>query len=68
MRFLKKLLMGVYIYLAVFAATALAVFAFTGKEPNALIGASFGVAGIESLLAAFIKSSEASKKGKGGNK
>ena len=62
MRFLKKLLIGVYIYLAMFAMAVLFVFSLTGNEPTILIGAVFGVAGIESMLAALIKTMENGKK------
>ena len=62
MRFLKKLLIAVYIYLGVFVCATLVIFTVTGNEPTALIGGTFGVAGVESLLAALIKSIENHKK------
>lgn len=64
MRFLKKLLIAVYIYLGVFVCATLIIFTVTGNEPTALIGGAFGVAGVESLLAALIKSFENRKKRK----
>lgn len=61
MRFLKKLLIGVYIYLALFSAASLIIFAVCQSEPTALITCVFGVAGIESMLGAIIKASETKK-------
>ena len=61
MRFLKKLLIGVYVYLALFSAATLVIFAVYQTEPTALVTCVFGVAGIESMLGAIIKSSEAKK-------
>ncbi len=61
MRFLKKLLIGVYVYLAIFSAASLIIFAVCQTEPTALITCVFGVAGIESMLGAIIKASEAKK-------
>ncbi len=58
MRFLKKLLIAVYIYLGVFVCATLIIFSATGNEPTALIGGVFGVAGVESMLAALIKAFE----------
>ncbi len=62
MRFLKKLLMCVYLYLALFIAASLVIFAVTGSEPTALIGCTFGVAGVESMLSALIKTAESRNK------
>ncbi len=67
MRYLKKLLVCVYVFLAVFAASALVIFIITGNEPSTLIGCTFGVAGVESMLAAIIKARE-SKNGKDVNR
>ena len=58
MRFLKKLLIGVYIFLGCFAVATLIIFIFTGNEPTTLVGCTFGVAGVESMLAAIIKARE----------
>lgn len=64
MRYLKKLLICVYAFLGIFAATTLVVFIFTGSEPTTLIGCTFGVAGVESMLAAIIKAREEKTKEK----
>lgn len=58
MRYLKKLLICVYVFLGIFAASTLIIFIFTGDEPTTLIGCTFGVAGVESMLAAIIKARE----------
>ena len=58
MRFLKKLLIAIYLFLAAFSIALLVIFAVTGIEPTALIGCVFGVAGVESLLGAIIKAKE----------
>ena len=62
MRFLKKLLLCVYLYLALFIAASLVIFTVTGTEPTALIGCTFGVAGVESMLSALIKTAESKSK------
>ncbi len=64
MRFLKKLLISVYVYLALFTAAVLMLFGLTGNEPTALVGCVFAVAGVESMLGAVIKSLEAKKERK----
>ncbi len=58
MRFLKKMLIALYVFLGVFTITTLIVFTVTGVEPTTLIGCVFGVTGIESMLSAIIKSKE----------
>lgn len=62
MRFLKKLLLGVYIFTGVFTAVSFTVFALTGIEASTLTACVFGVAGIESMLSAVIKSAEEKSK------
>lgn len=64
MRFLKKLLVCVYFYLALFITAALVIFAVTGVEPTTLITCVVGVAGIESMLGAIIKTAEVKKETK----
>ncbi len=58
MRFLKKLLLGVYIFLALFSVVTLILFLVTGNEPSTLVASVFGVAGVESMLGAIIKTKE----------
>ena len=58
MRFLKKLLICLYAFLAVFAVTCLILWAVRGEEPDALIMAVFGAAGIESVVGALMKIKE----------
>lgn len=55
MRFLKKLLIAVYIFLGVFAVACLILWCITGDEPEALITGIFAAAGIESIVGAFLK-------------
>ena len=55
MRYLKRLLTAVYIYLALFAAACFGVFLLRGEEPAALIAGVCGAAGIESVVAALMK-------------
>ena len=55
MRFLKKLLISLYIYLAVFAAVCLVLWVWRGDEPHTLITAVFGAAGIESIIGGIMK-------------
>ncbi len=55
MRFLKKLLIAVYIFLAIFAVMCLILWCVTGDEPSTLITGVFAAAGIESIVGAFLK-------------
>jgi len=61
MRFLKKLLVCVYVYLGVFAAAELILTSLTGNEASTLITCVFGVAGVESMIGAVIKGLESKK-------
>jgi hypothetical protein len=64
LRFLKRFLVGIYIFLAVFSIATLIIFAFTGIEPVILIGGVFGMVGVESVIGYFIKIlSDKDKKG-----
>ena len=55
MRWMKKLLLGIYIYMGVFFGICLVVWICTGNEPSALIaGVSAGV-GVESMAAGMIR-------------
>lgn len=58
MRYLKRMLLGIYLYLALFAAVCLAVWAIRGEEPAALIAGVFGAAGIESIIGGIMKLNE----------
>ena len=58
MRFLKKLLISLYIYLAVFAAVCLVLWVWRGDEPHTLITAVFSAAGVESIIGGIMKVKE----------
>lgn len=58
MRYLKKLLLAVYIYLAVFGAICLILWACLREEPQALIAGVFGAAGVESIIGGLMKLNE----------
>lgn len=58
MRYLKRLLAAIYLYLGIFAAVCLVLWIITRDEPAALIAGVFGAAGIESVVGAIIKQSE----------
>ena len=58
MRYLKKLLLAVYIYLAVFGAICLILWACLREEPQALIAGVFGAAGVESIIGGMMKLKE----------
>ncbi len=55
MRYLKKLLIGVYIYLGIFAIVCYVGWLITKGEPAALIAGVFGAGGVESLVGGIIK-------------
>ena len=61
MRFLKKFLIGIYVYLAVYSTVALLLYVFTEHEPVVLTGCVFGVVGAESLIGCYIKASGRNK-------
>lgn len=58
MRFLKKLLLSIYAYLAVFGVICLILWACTREEPQALIAGVFGAAGVESIIGGLMKLNE----------
>ena len=58
MRYLKKLLLAVYIYLAVFGVICLILWACLREEPQALIAGVFGAAGVESIIGGLMKLKE----------
>ncbi len=58
MRYLKRLITGIYLYLGIFNASCLAVWYFTGNEPQSLIIAVNAAVGLESLVAGLLKMTE----------
>lgn len=58
MRFLKKLLISLYVYLAVFAVICLVLWVVRGDEPHTLITAVFSAAGVESIIGGIMKVKE----------
>lgn len=58
MRFLKKLLVSLYVYLAVFAVVCLVLWVVRGDEPHTLITAVFSAAGVESIIGGIMKVKE----------
>ena len=55
MRYLKKLLIAVYVYLAMFATACFVAWYIKGIEPAALIAGVCGAAGVESIIAGLMK-------------
>ena len=55
MRFLKTMLISLYIFLGCFAVACYISWCVTGSEPQALIMGVFGGVGIESIVAGVIK-------------
>ena len=55
MRFMKRLLMGIYIYMGVFFGICLVVWIFAGNEPAALIAGVSAAVGVESIAAGIIR-------------
>lgn len=64
MRFLKRLLVSIYVFLGVFAALCLVLWAVTGNEPTALITGVFAAAGVESMVGGVIKFIDSQEKKK----
>lgn len=64
MRFLKKLLLGLYIFLAAFAVICLVLWVIRGDEPDTLIMAVFGAAGVESVISGIMKIRESKEEKK----
>ncbi len=58
MRYLKRLITGIYIYLGAFNASCLLVWYLTGDAPQSLIVAVNAAVGLESLVAALLKMTE----------
>lgn len=57
-RYLKRLLASIYLYLAIFDISALVWFMITGSEPATLIVSVNAVVGAESIISGIIKLSE----------
>ena len=58
MRYLKRLLTAVYIYIGVFFAVCLLCWIVTGEEPAALIAGISAAAGVESIIAGCMRMKE----------
>ncbi len=55
MRWMKKLLLGIYLYMAVFFAICLIVWVITKEEPVALVTGISAAVGVESVAAGVIR-------------
>lgn len=55
MRFLKRLLVAVYVYLGLLLIACFAAWLITGDEPTAIITGACGAAGVESIVGGIIK-------------
>lgn len=60
MKFLKKMLIAIYVYLGVFGVAMGILFFLTGVIPDTLIQCVFAGAGIESIVGAIMKVKELS--------
>lgn len=58
MRYMKRLLTAVYLYLGIFFALCLVCWIVTGEEPAALIAGISTAAGVESVIAGCIRMRE----------
>ena len=58
MRFMKRLLTAVYLYLGIFFALCLVCWIVTGEEPAALIAGISAAAGVESVIAGCMRMRE----------
>ena len=58
MRFMKRLLTAVYLYLGIFFALCLVCWIVTGEEPAALIAGISTAAGVESVIAGCMRMRE----------
>lgn len=58
MRFMKKLLVTIYLYIGVFGVICLVMWIATREEPTSLIAGVFGAAGVESLISGILRMSE----------
>ena len=58
MRFMKRLLTAVYLYLGIFFALCLLFWIITGEEPAALIAGISAAAGVESVITGCMRMRE----------
>lgn len=58
MRYLKRLLAAIYIFLGGFAVVCLIMWCITGNEPTTLVTAVFAAAGVESVAGVMLKYKE----------
>ena len=58
LRWMKKLLTGIYIYLGVFFSACYVSWLITGNEPAALIAGVSAAVGVESIAAGVIRINE----------
>ena len=58
MRFMKRLLTAVYLYLGIFFALCLVCWILTGEEPAALIAGISAAAGVESVITGCMRMRE----------
>lgn len=63
-RYLKRLLVSIYLYIAIFDLSVLIWFMLTGNEPTTLIASVNAVVGVESIISGIIKLSEQKKERK----
>lgn len=61
-RYLKRLLASIYLYLAIFDISALVWFMISGSEPATLIVSVNTIVGAESIISGIIKLSEQKNK------
>lgn len=55
MRWMKKLLLSIYLYMGIFFGVCLLLWIFTGDEPSALIMGISAAVGVESVAAGVIR-------------
>lgn len=55
MRWLKKLLIGIYLYMGIFFGACFAAWLVTGEEPSSLIMGISAAVGVESIAAGAIR-------------
>ena len=55
MRWMKKLLLSIYLYMGVFFGICLILWIFTGEEPSSLIMGISAAVGVESMAAGVIR-------------
>lgn len=55
MRWMKKLLLSIYLYMGIFFGICLVLWIVTGEEPSSLIMGISAAVGVESVAAGFIR-------------